>query len=190
VLADVIRDYSRSVLRPAEITPLELEELFAPLIVQARVEMAAEGIEGEALLLEKYLDMRCRGQSFEVVVPLTDDFHQTFHERYEQLYGYRNETRELELVTLRLRAIGRGPRPDPAHGLCSAGAVRPVSVESLVIAGQVCSCPVYVRSELPCDAAFSGPALVVEETATHLIGIGWQAQVDERANLLLQWRAA
>ncbi|MEZ4601321.1 MAG: hydantoinase/oxoprolinase family protein [Syntrophotaleaceae bacterium] len=186
VLSDAIRDYSRSILRPGDIGRGELEELYLPLIRQATDEMAAEGIEGDALHLEQSVDMRYRGQSFELTVPLSTAFHRTFHDRYEQLYGYRDENRELELVTLRLRAIGRGPRPDLTLGLCTAGEVRPAAVESLVIDGEERRCPIYERAELPCGSRFSGPALVVEETATHLIGIGWQVRVDQRGNLLLE----
>ncbi len=186
VLSDVIRDYSLSVLRPGETAAAELEELYAPLVAQAWAEMAGEGITGEALHLERTLDMRYRGQSFEVNVPLSGDFRTLFHDRYEQLYGYRETERELEIVTLRLRAVGRGPRPDLTHGVCTAGEVRPAATEPVVIGGEERPCPVYERSGLPCGAVFFGPALVVEATATHLIGPGWQVRVDERANLVLE----
>jgi N-methylhydantoinase A len=190
VLSDVIRDYSLSVLRPGETAAAELEELYAPLVEQAGAEMAGEGITGPALHLERTLDMRYRGQSFEVNVPLSGDFRTLFHDRYEQLYGYRETERELEIVTLRLRAVGRGPRPDLTHGVCAAGEVRPAATKSVVIGGEERPCPVYERVELPCGAIFSGPALVVEATATHLVGTGWLARVDERANLVLERGAA
>ncbi len=186
VLADVIRDYSRSVLRPGNATQAALEELFQPLQQQAVAEMGAEGISGAALQLEPSLDMRYRGQAFEITVPLAGDFSRTFHERYQNLYGYRDEDRELEIVTLRLRAVGCGPRPDLQHGLCRAGDLAPLVVESLVVAGQERPCPVYQRSTLPCGTSFSGPALIVEETATHLVNPGWQVRVDDQANLLLE----
>jgi N-methylhydantoinase A len=189
VLSDVIRDYSLSVLRSGETAAAELEELYVPLVAQAGSEMAGEGITGEALHLERTLDMRCRGQSFEVNVPLSGDFRTLFHDRYEQLYGYRETERELEIVTLRLRAVGRGPRPDLTHGVCASGEVRPAT-EPVVIGGEERPCPVYERSELPCGAVFAGPALVVEATATHLVGPGWLARVDERANLVLERGAA
>ena len=190
VLADVIRDYSRSVLRPGNVTQTELAGLFQPLKQQATAEMGAEGIAGAELQLEPSLDIRYRGQSFEITVPLAGDFCRTFHQRYQNLYGYRDEERDLEIVTLRLRAVGRGPRPDLQHGLCRAGDFAPLVVEPLVVAGQEQVCPVYQRSTLPCGASFSGPALIVEETATHLITPGWQVRVDDKANLLLERRGA
>lgn len=190
VLADVIRDYSRSVLRPGNVPQAELAELFQPLEQQAVAEMGAEGIAGAALQLEPALDMRYRGQSFEISVPLAGDFSGTFHERYQNHYGYRDEGRELEIVTLRLRAVGRGPRPDLQHGLCPVGDFVPLVVEPLVVAGQECPCPVYQRKVLPCGVSFSGPALIVEETATHLVNPGWQVRVDDMANLVLEREGA
>ena len=157
---------------------------------QAVAEMGAEGIAGAALQLEPALDMRYRGQSFEISVPLAGDFSGTFHERYQNHYGYRDEGRELEIVTLRLRAVGRGPRPDLQHGLCPVGDFVPLVVEPLVVAGQECPCPVYQRKVLPCGVSFSGPALIVEETATHLVNPGWQVRVDDMANLVLEREGA
>jgi N-methylhydantoinase A len=186
VLSDVIRDYSLSVLRPGETAAAELEEFYAPLVAQAEAEMADEGITGDALHLERTLDMRFRGQSFEVNVPLSGDFRTLFHDRYEQLYGYRETARELEIVTLRLRAVGRGPRPDLTHGVCAAGEVSPAVKAPVVICGEERPCPVYERSGLPCGAVFAGPALVVEATSTLLVGSDWQVRVDERANLVLE----
>jgi len=190
VLADVIRDYSRSVLRPGKVAQSELAELFQPLEQQAVADMGTEGVSGAALQLEASLDMRYRGQSFEITVPLIGDFCRTFHELYQNLYGYRDEERELEIVTLRLRAVGRGPRPDLQYGLCCAEDFAPLVVEPLVVAGQECPCPVYQRSALPCGASFPGPALIVEETATHLVNPGWQVRVDEQANLVLEREGA
>ncbi|MEZ4483578.1 MAG: hydantoinase/oxoprolinase family protein [Syntrophotaleaceae bacterium] len=190
VLADVIRDYSRSVLRSGNVSRADLAKLFQPLEQQAVAEMGAEGIAGAALQLEPSLDMRYRGQSFEITVPLAGDFCRTFHDCYQSLYGYRDDGRELEIVTLRLRAVGRGPRPDLQHGLCGAGDFTPLAVEPLVVAGRERPCPIYQRSALPCGAGFPGPALIVEETATHLVNPGWRVQVDGKANLLLEREGA
>jgi N-methylhydantoinase A len=186
VLADVIRDYSRSVLQPGDTPASELDRLFAPLRKQAAAEMGAEGISGDALRLEPALDMRYRGQSFEITVPLAGDFCATFHERYQDLYGYRDEQRPLEIVTLRLRAVGRGAQPEFHQNLQRVGELRPLAVESLVLAGEPQPCPIYERSALPCGVTLAGPALIVEETATHLLNPGWRLRVDELANLLLE----
>jgi N-methylhydantoinase A len=186
VLSDSIRDYSLSVLRPGETRSAELEGLFAPLKDQAKKEMAAEGVPKKHLRLDCSLDLRYRGQSFEVNVPLSADFRGDFHAAHERLYGYRDDGRELEIVTLRLRAVGRGPHADLTHGLCTEGEVRPVETAPVILSGKPVDCPVFERAQLPCGGEIEGPALVAEETATHLIGERWRAQVDVRGNLVLE----
>jgi len=186
VLSDAVRDYAHSVLRAAPIGDAELDELFAPLVRQADVEMAQEGVAREDLGISLSLDLRYRGQSFEVNVSRDGDYLAAFHARHEALYGYRDERREVEIVTLRVRAVGKESHPDLQHGLCRSGTVSPKAQAEVSLDGRLVTCPVYERDDLPCGGSFLGPALVVEATATHLVQRGWQATVDERGNLLLE----
>jgi N-methylhydantoinase A len=62
--------------------------------------------EGEA-------DLRYRGQSFELTVPLGDRLAETFHRAHEERYGYADRAREIELVAVRTAEI----RPAPAFDL-------------------------------------------------------------------------
>jgi len=185
VLSDAIRDYSCSLLLPAGAKLEAFEEALAPMRQQALEEMAAEGMEGVKLRLEPSLDIRYRGQSFEVNVPLTGDYLADFHASHEKFFGYRDELRPAEVVTLRLRAIGTGPRPDIARSGCVTGAAHPAGTVPLTVEGKAIDCPLYERDQLPCGGSFAGPALVVEETATHLVRPEWIAHVDMRGNLVL-----
>src|SRR5437763_7296262 len=58
--------------------------------------------EGEA-------DLRYRGQSFELTVPLQDDLGAAFHRAHEERYGYADESREVELVAVRTADVTPGP---------------------------------------------------------------------------------
>ncbi len=58
--------------------------------------------EGEA-------DLRYRGQSFELTVPLKPDLAAAFHRAHEERYGYSDRSRELELVAVRTAEITPGP---------------------------------------------------------------------------------
>ncbi len=186
VLADVIRDYSRSVLLPADAAGEELAAYYRPLEKRARQEMAAEGVAGQELELQSSLDIRYRGQSFEVNVAWSDDFAAAFHRRHRELYGHADPQRPLEIVTVRLRAVGRGPAPDLTRGRCTEGEAWAAETRPVTFAGDTISCPVFNRDELPCGGQIAGPALVVEETATHLVAPGWEGRIDARGNLLLE----
>jgi len=58
--------------------------------------------EGEA-------DLRYRGQSFELTVPLQPDLAAAFHRAHEERYGYADEAREIELVAVRTAVVVPGP---------------------------------------------------------------------------------
>jgi N-methylhydantoinase A len=58
--------------------------------------------EGEA-------DLRYRGQSFELTVPLGGDLEKRFHRAHEERYGYADRERQIELVAVRTADVVRGP---------------------------------------------------------------------------------
>jgi N-methylhydantoinase A len=58
--------------------------------------------EGEA-------DLRYRGQSFELTVPLGDELADRFHRAHEARYGYADREREVELVAVRTAEVVPGP---------------------------------------------------------------------------------
>jgi N-methylhydantoinase A len=65
--------------------------------------------EGEA-------DLRYRGQSFELTIPLGPHLAERFHRRHEERYGYADRARELELVAVRTAEVEPGPRLELSEG--------------------------------------------------------------------------
>ena len=57
--------------------------------------------EGEA-------DLRYRGQSFELTVPIGGDLAERFHRAHEERYGYADHGREVELVAVRIAEVVPG----------------------------------------------------------------------------------
>jgi N-methylhydantoinase A len=55
-------------------------------------------------------DVRYRGQSFELTVPLGEDLAESFHRAHEERYGFAERDRPLELVTV--RTTERRPPPE------------------------------------------------------------------------------
>jgi N-methylhydantoinase A len=54
-------------------------------------------------------DLRYRGQSFELTLPLQDDLASAFHRAHEELYGFADRGREIELVAVRTAEIRPAP---------------------------------------------------------------------------------
>ena len=65
--------------------------------------------EGEA-------DLRYRGQSFELTVPLGGDLAERFHREHEERYGYAERGREVELVAVRTAEVVPGPELELPSG--------------------------------------------------------------------------
>jgi N-methylhydantoinase A len=57
-------------------------------------------------------DVRYRGQSFELTVPLGPQLAERFHEAHENRYGYADRERSLELVAVRTAEIRTAPSID------------------------------------------------------------------------------
>jgi N-methylhydantoinase A/oxoprolinase/acetone carboxylase beta subunit len=58
--------------------------------------------EGEA-------DLRYRGQSFELTLPLQGDLAAAFHRAHEEQYGFADREREIELVSVRTAEVRPAP---------------------------------------------------------------------------------
>ena len=54
-------------------------------------------------------DLRYRGQSFELSIPLQPGLAQAFHRAHEERYGYADASREIELVAVRTAEVVPGP---------------------------------------------------------------------------------
>ncbi len=65
--------------------------------------------EVDELPVEGDADLRYRGQSFELTVPLGGDLAERFHQAHEERYGYADPAREVELVAVRTAEVVPGP---------------------------------------------------------------------------------
>lgn len=193
-LADFTVDLSRTAMQPLEgLAAADLAAGFAPLLARARAALVAEGFAGDAVGLERALDLRYRGQSFELTVPLdADDPAQAaarFHAAHEQRYGYARPEAAVELVNLRVTGRGRWPKPElPAHPPAATSdlAAAQAGVARLRAGGAWHAAPVYQRDLLQPGHLVPGPALVVQEDATAVLLPGWRARVDPWLNLVCE----
>ncbi|MBI3911776.1 MAG: hydantoinase/oxoprolinase family protein [Armatimonadetes bacterium] len=171
LLCDVEREYSRTVMRPTDrLAPGALAEAFAQLEAAAHADLAAEGVPPVDRVLVRWVDMRFRGQSYELGVEAGEAdpaaWAQRFHARHRQSFGYADPNEPTEVVNVRLRATGRIPRPRlPAGALRRRPEPRPCGVQPIYW-DDWRLCPLYDRAMLAPGQALSGPALVLQEDTT------------------------
>lgn len=188
LVADIQRTYSRTMLRPA--TPEAIAELRAVLeglIVQAQADLAAEGIAPGQMALQGALDLRYRGQSYELTVPFSDDPLAGFHAAHAQRYGYARPERAVEAVTLRLEATGLVAKPNftPEAVVPNDGTAALLGTCSVWSGGADRPARLYERARLRPGASFPGPALICQYDSTTWVPDGWQVAVDGYRNMLL-----
>jgi len=187
-LADLVRDYRRSVLRPAAgTTDAELEALFAPLKEQARAE-AAPGAQ-----IIRTLDARYAGQSFELTVPVHVSVRaaiDAFHQAHLIRFGYNRPERPVELVTLRVRSLL--PSVSQVPPMSTAPESRSVPRAGSMPSGRVWfpegwqDAPLIDRERLATEDEIVGPALLVQPDATTVVASGWSGRIDDAGNLSLR----
>ncbi|RMF27253.1 MAG: hydantoinase/oxoprolinase family protein [Chloroflexi bacterium] len=187
LVADVIKDYTRTVMLPGDTPVPTLAEHLRPLVEQGVTEVVAEGVPREQVVAERLLDMRYRGQSYELTVPLGEDPVGAFHQAHHQAYGYAELDAPVEVVNVRVRVIGQMPPPqvpafppageDPSPALLGR---RPV-----VLTPGRTEVPFYRGEALRPGNRIAGPAVIVRDDTTILIGPTDRAVVDERLNLVI-----
>jgi N-methylhydantoinase A len=183
LLADSIRDISRTVMLPQE-TLDNLDNRFLEL------ENACSAIQTTAsdVLVERSLDIRYRGQGYELNVPHSADTLEMFHAKHEQRYGFADRNRPIEIVNLRLRIKERATEfsfPErPARDGDGKQAVR--GEQQVYFDGEWHTTTIYNRDLLHPGDTIPGPALIAEYTSTTVVPPGCRLSVDRWSNLLIQ----
>jgi len=185
--ADALRDHATSVLEPLGAWSARRRAgVLATLARAGRDELRAAGLPASRIEVETSLDLRYRGQSYELAVPEGPAVAELFAARHRERYGFDLEGREVELVTLRARAIARTPPPAPGPPARSRPAPGTARVgERRAWFGAWIVCPRFDRSALPPGAGIEGPAIVEEFSGTTLVPPGALARVRGGGHLWL-----
>ena len=187
LLANVTKDYSTSVLRPAsDITVNDLRKRFAPLLRQARHDLGAEGFDFDRQTIEQLLDVRYIGQSYELTVPLSKDFRRLFDRRHARQYGYADTMRPIEIVNLRVKASGINEKPALPYSRPIAHRPRPSSRRQARFNGRLQQTAYYLWEELKPGARATGPSVVTGGEATVVIPPRFDFSVDGFGNLMVR----
>lgn len=196
LFADVVKDYSQTVLLKFETSgEVLLETLnagFDGLLTRAENEMRAEGFIPDQLKIDRSLDIRYEGQSYELNIPYfteigTHALVQRFHAAHGQRFGYARTDAPVEVVNLRLTATGATDKP-PIQPLPLVGAdpSEAFTVQNRVVfEGEALTTDFYRREALRPGNQIAGPAIVTEFSATTVIPPNFFAVVDAYQNLIL-----
>lgn len=198
-ISDVKDDYVATVYANLEtIDPTELERAFNQLEAQAMAWLKGEEIHGTEVVLERSADMRYKGQSFELTVPFDppgraqdlETLAAAFHQTHEQTYQYSNPGNAVEVINIRVTAIGRTPRLNPeldrSHPVLADPdrPVEPVGRRTIRLDRRSWEAAVYDRTQLPPGGVIEGPAIIEQGDTTTFLVPAYRLVVHASGNLV------
>jgi N-methylhydantoinase A len=196
LVSDVVKDYSRTVLwRTLDKLPVkELKQEFGKLRRKADEDFQLEEWRG-TIRHRLSVDVRYRGQGYELNLPYTGGLIAEFRREHERRYGYSYPAREIELVTLRLRVILKSPqsglgaaRDTPVvRGRAEGGRFDPERTP-VFFEGKKVTAAIYDRGGLRAQRKYAGAAVVTEYSATTVVPPNKRFWLDATGNLLIQIR--
>jgi N-methylhydantoinase A len=188
LMADIIKDYSQTVMKHQDTPDNVLDSLFRPLEKKGQNALYREGVKKKHIQFKRYLDMRYQGQSFEIIVPFEANFLSRFHDLHKKTYGHADRKKPAEIVTLRLRA--RGYTEKSALQTVDQGGVAPEKTAQLgnqpvYFEGKPQLSKILQRDKLLAGNIINGPAIVVEYSSTIVIPPFATGNVDEYGNIIM-----
>jgi len=175
------RERSRSVLLDAA-RGREIEAAWRGLEREVRAEFAPA--VRARVQLERFAEMRYRGQSHELSLPGGPDLVERFHRAHEKRYGFDSRGAAVEIVTVEARgALPGRALPAPPRLRATAVAAGSAHVWSN---GRATRAALWAMGDLATGAHVAGPAIVTEEGATLWVPAGWRGAMHRSGTLVLE----
>ncbi|MBB3662410.1 N-methylhydantoinase A [Prauserella sediminis] len=204
LMTDIRADFLRTnIMRVEEGREMDAAERLAEVLdglgEQASAWLAEENVPEGRRNLERWAELRYAGQNYELPVRIPDgdvtaatidQLAKRFAAEHERLYGYAAPDEQLQIVTVRLRAIGEVARAELQRaeraGTDASAAIRTTREVYVPEAGGFVACPVYDRSRLEAGNRFDGPAVIEQMDTTTLLLPGDVAEVDALRNIVVE----
>ena len=197
--ADLRADFSTSVRRNLGTeSAAALQKALEGLEADAYAWLAAEGVPSARQMLARSADLRYPLQNYEINVLLPAGrvdaawmkrACEGFHQAHQRLYSHCDRGSLVQIVNLRISAIGRTERirprrirSGPANPTQALKGERPVYFHE---AGRYVPCAIYEREKLLAGSRIAGPAVVEQADSTIVVPPPYEAVVDPHGRLVL-----
>ncbi|MEM9172165.1 MAG: hydantoinase/oxoprolinase family protein [Pseudomonadota bacterium] len=194
--ADYVEDRVRTKVQVFDETSAsQIQAMLSELTSEAVGAIEEYGFERSDIDLLRRFDLRYRNQEYTISIELAAQWLDSeamlknvradFVESHRKLYGHGSADADIELVSIRCRAVGKIPTPTltaPEHiesqkirhrGVYFGSSDKPIQTA------------VLDRHTIGVDESVAGPAIVEEWTTTTIIKPGWNCRCDEFGNLIL-----
>jgi len=194
VASDLKRDFSRTLYADLDsIDPGRIADVLAGMEEEGRRFLDSANVPQPRRALLRLADVRYRRQAYELTVPVVDGavtsatleaLAASFHAKHEQTYGHANRAEPVQLVNLRLTALGHLPGLTLTQR-SDAALARQRSRDVWFTETGFVATPVHWRDGLVSGSTIRGPAIIEAVDSTTVVPLGWIASVDERGYLRL-----
>ncbi|HVY16739.1 MAG TPA: hydantoinase/oxoprolinase family protein [Rhodopila sp.] len=191
VAAAIRRDTMRTVLAPLEAAEWpKMQAMLDALAAEAEAGVTEMAGPGDTTTL-RAADLRYRGQSFELTVPIPAEagpeaLARLFHEAHDRAFGHAEPGAPVQVVSLRASATRAAPPIAMPRAEEVPHAVQPGLHVPLYLRGGWQQAGLIDRTALDPGAMVQGPAIVTQPDCTILVPDGWRARVDGLRNLQME----
>jgi N-methylhydantoinase A len=177
-----------------ELTSKRFKEIFSDLIEEKVNLLELAGVPIDTVMVSKAIDMRYRGQGFNVEVELPKDFdtnsqslRELFEEEYKRMYSLIVEDVPIEVYNFKALVTG-SDYEIKLDMMPRMGGQDPLKGQREAYFGEdtgFIECSVYDRYDLQPGTIIDGPSIVEEVTSTIVIPPGARASIDRYLNIII-----
>jgi N-methylhydantoinase A len=188
VASDIRRDYVKTFYaRLDTAAPERLQAMYAQMEEEARTMLTRSSVAEANREVRRAADCRYGRQAYELTVPVTagpitrstlDRLATDFHDKHRATYGHASPDEPVQLVNLRVSALGRLGGLDLARtGATRGGAAAPTQERPAYFkeTGLV-RCPVLAREDLQPGFERPGPLIIEAMDTTVVVPPGWRCR--------------
>ncbi len=201
LLGDLKHDYVRSFISfLSKIERKEFQDLYDQMKREGISTLVDEGISEPSIELIPILDLRYIGQYHEVQLPVSwndivsFDFariRNAFHAEHNRLFGYslEDEGSEIELINIRLRVLGKTPKPQFLRRSLAAvelaKALKGQREAYIPEQNELKAVPIYDGDLALNGLTIRGPAIIEKATTSIVLGNSYDCLVDEFGSFIV-----
>ena len=197
VASDIRRDYARTFYTLLKTTRgEEIAGAYEAMEAAAREMLARAGVPHARRVITRAADLRYRRQAYELTVPIADGaitqatlarLAADFHDKHRMTYGHASPDEPVQLVNLRVSAVGRLDGLAFGRGARTTASSDTPSVRAAYFKETgLAPCAVLSRASLVPGAERIGPLIVEAADTTIVVPPGWRLRAGEGGFIMLE----
>ena len=186
LFANFQKEFTQSFLRMFNSkTEEELEKTFSEMDKIAFDVLKEEGFSKKDAEVSNIVEIRYKGQSYELTVPYKKDFLKEFHKKHNLFYSYSLGDENCEIVNLRVLAIGKTKQLKIEKKKKVQGYPKKFDSRKVYFNGGFNNNFVYLRKDIHPGHSLKVPCTIISEDSTIVVDKKFRAYMDEYSNIIL-----